>query len=185
MIDAARSRKSCLVLVVATLSCVEGAFAAGTVEGRILGFHSEPLAGVQIWIEREGHSIGDYRTRTRPDGRFTRKKIPGGRYYIAVVRIQPADDFTADHVDIRDGDLWEVDYSLHARTVTLVNRHRNVFRRYVYRGGTRSHLAGGRWEEIPQPSNKALQPTATRCAFTFFMTKSVLEICSRAPGSRG
>jgi hypothetical protein len=140
---------------------------------------------VQIWIEHEGHNFGDYRTRTRPDGRFTRKKIPAGRYYIAVVRIQPAGDFTADHVDIRDGDLWQVDYSLHTRTVMLINRRRNVFRRYVYRGGTRRHLAGGKWEEIPQASNKALQPTATLCAFTFSMIKTLAEISSLAPGSRG
>jgi hypothetical protein len=33
--------------------------------------------------------------------------------------------------------------------------------------------------------NQALQPTATRCAFTFFMTKILLEIYRRAPGSRG
>ena len=33
--------------------------------------------------------------------------------------------------------------------------------------------------------NQALQPTATRCAFTFFMIKTVLEIFGRAPGSRG
>jgi hypothetical protein len=33
--------------------------------------------------------------------------------------------------------------------------------------------------------NQALQPTATRYALTFFMTKTVLEIVSRAPGSRG
>jgi hypothetical protein len=36
-----------------------------------------------------------------------------------------------------------------------------------------------------QTSNKALQPTATRSAFTFFMIKTVQEILSRAPGSRG
>ena len=34
-------------------------------------------------------------------------------------------------------------------------------------------------------SNQALQPTATRCAFTFFMTKTFREISNRAPGSRG
>ncbi len=34
-------------------------------------------------------------------------------------------------------------------------------------------------------SNKALQPTATRCTFTFFMIKIVQEIISLAPGSRG
>jgi hypothetical protein len=34
-------------------------------------------------------------------------------------------------------------------------------------------------------SNQPLQPTATRCAFTFSMIKSVLEIASRAAGSRG
>jgi len=34
-------------------------------------------------------------------------------------------------------------------------------------------------------SNQSLQPTATRCAFTFFMIKIVQEIFSRAPGSRG
>ena len=34
-------------------------------------------------------------------------------------------------------------------------------------------------------SNQALQPTATHCAFTFFMTKTVPEFSSRAPGSRG
>jgi hypothetical protein len=34
-------------------------------------------------------------------------------------------------------------------------------------------------------SNQALQPTATRCASTFFMTKTVPEIISRALGSRG
>jgi hypothetical protein len=33
-------------------------------------------------------------------------------------------------------------------------------------------------------SNKALQPTATRCAFTFFMTETLLEIFGLAPGSR-
>jgi hypothetical protein len=33
--------------------------------------------------------------------------------------------------------------------------------------------------------NKSLQPTATRCAFTFFMTKTVLKIISLASGSRG
>jgi hypothetical protein len=33
--------------------------------------------------------------------------------------------------------------------------------------------------------NQTLQPTATRCAFTFFMIKTVQEIFSRAPGSRG
>jgi hypothetical protein len=37
----------------------------------------------------------------------------------------------------------------------------------------------------PHASNKALQPTATRYAFTFFMAKTVPEIFSRAPGSRG
>jgi hypothetical protein len=35
------------------------------------------------------------------------------------------------------------------------------------------------------PSNQALQPTATRCMFTFFMIKTVLEILSRAAGSHG
>jgi hypothetical protein len=34
-------------------------------------------------------------------------------------------------------------------------------------------------------SNQALQPTATRRGSTFFMTKTVLEFFSRAPGSRG
>ncbi len=34
-------------------------------------------------------------------------------------------------------------------------------------------------------SNQSLQPTATRCAFTFFMIKTVPEIFSRALGSRG
>ena len=34
-------------------------------------------------------------------------------------------------------------------------------------------------------SNQALQPTATRCAFTFFMIKRVPDIFSLAPGSRG
>ena len=38
---------------------------------------------------------------------------------------------------------------------------------------------------LPQSSNKSLQPTATRSAFTFFMMKTVQEIFSRAPGSRG
>jgi len=33
--------------------------------------------------------------------------------------------------------------------------------------------------------NQALQPTATRCAFTFFMIKTVQEIFSRVVGSRG
>jgi hypothetical protein len=37
----------------------------------------------------------------------------------------------------------------------------------------------------PQASNKALQPTATRCASTFIMIKTVQEIISLAPGSRG
>jgi hypothetical protein len=69
----------------------------------------------------------------------------------AVVRIQPADDFTADHVDIRDGDVWELDYSLHTRTVTVINRRRDISRRYVYRGGTRNQLVGGGWEEIVPP----------------------------------
>jgi hypothetical protein len=36
-----------------------------------------------------------------------------------------------------------------------------------------------------QLSNQTLQPTATRCAFPFFMIKTVLEIFSPAPGSRG
>jgi hypothetical protein len=36
-----------------------------------------------------------------------------------------------------------------------------------------------------QASNKALQPTTTRCAFTFFMIKTLLKFSSRAPGSRG
>jgi hypothetical protein len=36
-----------------------------------------------------------------------------------------------------------------------------------------------------KPSNQALQPTATRCAFSFFMTKIVPEIFSCAPGSHG
>jgi hypothetical protein len=120
------------------------------------------LAGVQIWLEREGHTVGDYRTRTRADGRFTETKIPPGRYYIAVVRIQPADDFNADHVDIREGDVWELDYGLRTRSVTLSNRRRDISRRYVYRGGTRKHLAGGTWKEVqPQiPSNQAMQRTA-------------------------
>ena len=34
-------------------------------------------------------------------------------------------------------------------------------------------------------SNKALQATATRCAFTFFMIKTVPELFGPAPGSRG
>jgi hypothetical protein len=34
-------------------------------------------------------------------------------------------------------------------------------------------------------SNQSLQPTATRCAFSFFMTKILQEIFSLAPGSRG
>ena len=34
-------------------------------------------------------------------------------------------------------------------------------------------------------SNQALQPTATRCAFTFSMIKTVPEFFSRALGSRG
>jgi len=34
-------------------------------------------------------------------------------------------------------------------------------------------------------SNQKLQPTATRCASTFFMIKTGPEIFSRAPGSRG
>jgi hypothetical protein len=33
--------------------------------------------------------------------------------------------------------------------------------------------------------NQSLQPTATRCAFSFFMTKTVSEIISLVPGSRG
>ena len=32
---------------------------------------------------------------------------------------------------------------------------------------------------------RSLQPTATRCAFSFFMTKTVSEIISLVPGSRG
>jgi len=42
--------------------------------------------------------------------------------------------------------------------------------------------------EIPMSrlgSNQSLQPAATRCAFSFFMTKRVQEIFSLAPGSRG
>ena len=153
MISASRPRILVPVWLLATLSFVSGAFAGGTVKGRILGFDSEPLASVQIWVEREGHPVGDYRTRTRADGGFIRENIPPGRYYIAVVRIQPADDFTADHVEIRDGDVWQLDYSLHTRSVTLGNRQRNIFRRYAYRGGTRKHLAGGSWEEIAPPKN--------------------------------
>jgi hypothetical protein len=34
-------------------------------------------------------------------------------------------------------------------------------------------------------SNQSLQPTATRCVSTFFMIKTVPDIFSRAPGSRG
>jgi hypothetical protein len=34
-------------------------------------------------------------------------------------------------------------------------------------------------------SNQSLQPTATRCGFTFFMTKIVQEILKLGPGSRG
>ena len=33
--------------------------------------------------------------------------------------------------------------------------------------------------------NQSLQPTATRSAFSFFMTKTVSEIISLVPGSRG
>ncbi len=32
--------------------------------------------------------------------------------------------------------------------------------------------------------NKSLQPTATRCAITFFMTKTLEEIFTLAAGSR-
>jgi contact-dependent growth inhibition (CDI) system CdiI-like immunity protein len=37
----------------------------------------------------------------------------------------------------------------------------------------------------PLRSNKSLQPTATRCAFRFLMTKPVPQILSLASGSRG
>jgi len=37
----------------------------------------------------------------------------------------------------------------------------------------------------PEAPNQALQPTATRCAPTFFMIKTVPEFFSRAPASRG
>jgi hypothetical protein len=37
----------------------------------------------------------------------------------------------------------------------------------------------------PTRPNQTLQPTTTRCAFTFFMIKILPEIFSRAPGSRG
>jgi hypothetical protein len=40
-------------------------------------------------------------------------------------------------------------------------------------------------EYFPHRPNKALQPTATRCASTSFMIKTVPEIYSLAPGSRG
>jgi hypothetical protein len=40
-------------------------------------------------------------------------------------------------------------------------------------------------EYFPRRPNQALQPTATRCASTFFMIKTVPEIYSLAPGSRG
>jgi hypothetical protein len=38
---------------------------------------------------------------------------------------------------------------------------------------------------IVQAPKQSLQPTATRCAFTFFMIKTVSEVFSRAPGCRG
>jgi len=158
MVSAALFRRSSLVLIFAVLPFTDRAFAGSTVEGRIVGFHSEPLAGVQIWVEREGRTAGDYRTRTRRNGSFTEKIPRAGHYYIAVVRIQPADDFTADHVDIRDGDVWHLDYSLHTRTVMLINRRRD----------TRKQLAGGTWEEIvpsKKPSNQAMQRTAPRSVF--------------------
>ena len=42
-----------------------------------------------------------------------------------------------------------------------------------------------RFESMTTTPNKALQSTATRCAFTFFMAKILLEIFSGTPGSRG
>ena len=35
---------------------------------------------------------------------------------------------------------------------------------------------------LPIRPNQALQSTATRCAFTFIMAKTVSELFSRAPG---
>jgi hypothetical protein len=51
-------------------------------------------------------------------------------------------------------------------------------------------LPNAQFEQALFPSltyspNQSLQPTATRCAFTFFMTETVPEIFSRAPCSRG
>jgi hypothetical protein len=83
MVSAARFRRSSLVLIVGALPFTGSAHAGGTVEGRIVGFHSEPLAGVQIWVEREGGTVGDYRIRTRANGRFTKEKIPRRRPYSA------------------------------------------------------------------------------------------------------
>jgi hypothetical protein len=37
----------------------------------------------------------------------------------------------------------------------------------------------------PMRPNYTMQPTATRCVFTFFMIETVQEIFSRVPGSRG
>lgn len=51
-------------------------------------------------------------------------------------------------------------------------------------------LPGAQFEKALFPPltyspSQALQPTATRCAFKFFMTETVPEISSRAPSSRG
>ena len=48
------------------------------------------------------------------------------------------------------------------------------------RAATRCHMC----THFRSP-NQPLQPTATRCAFSFFMTKTVSEIISLVPGSRG
>jgi hypothetical protein len=66
----------------------------------------------------------------------------------------------------------------------IVDIHRNEVRVRLVRDGQiytfrRTSL------KSTSASNQALQPTATRCAFTYSMIKSVLEIFSRASGSRG
>jgi hypothetical protein len=64
-----------------------------------------------------------------------------------------------------------VNVCLFGNSVTDLARHKQTYLRFL--------------DSIHAGANQSLQPTATRCAFTFFMTKTVPEIISLAPRSRG
>jgi hypothetical protein len=119
-----------------------------TVRGRVLRFSNRPFGNVELWLFSEPDSKLRFYTRTLADGTFEFPHVPAGDYSLSVVRINIADDFSAEHVRIAPGDIWELNYSLRHRFVMLSNSTRNIVRKFQYRGGIPDKLAGGTWTEF-------------------------------------